>query len=96
MSEILEITMLICFGLSWPLNLYKAVKSGSSKGVSPYFYSLILVGYIAGIVSKFLNEAYMQSISTKWYVLVFYFINLVMVAANLLVYFKNRKNDTKE
>ena len=91
MAEFLEIIMLICFGLSWPLNLYKGIKSKSAKGISPYFYTLILVGYIAGIVSKFLNESYMAEFSRKWYVLIFYFINLVMVAANLVVYFRNKR-----
>lgn len=91
MSEILEIVMLICFGISWPLNLYKAIKSKTAKGISPYFYLLILIGYVAGIISKFLNEAYMLAFAQKWYVLIFYFINLVMVILNLVVYFRNKK-----
>ena len=90
MSEILEIVMLICFGISWPLNLFKAIKSKTAKGISPFFYLLILVGYFAGIISKLLNEAYMAAFATKWYVLIFYFINLVMVILNLIVYFRNK------
>lgn len=27
MSDILEATMLVCFGLSWPINLMKNIKS---------------------------------------------------------------------
>lgn len=91
MSELFEIIMIVCFGASWPINLRKAMVSKSTKGVSPAFLCLILVGYIAGIISKLINPAYMASFSTKWYVLIFYFINVVMVVLNLAVYFRNKK-----
>ena len=90
MTEILEITMMVCFGAAWPLNLYKGIKTRSTKGISPVFYALVLFGYIAGILSKFLNPTYMADFGTKWYVLIFYCFNLTMVALNLLVYFRNR------
>ena len=91
MPEILEIVMLICFGISWPINLRKAYINKSTKGISLIFYCLIEVGYVAGIISKFLNESYMASFSTKWYVLIFYFINLIVVGLNILVYFRNKR-----
>ncbi len=96
MSEILEIIMLICFGFSWPLNLRKAYINRSTKGISLIFYCLIELGYVAGIISKFLNEAYMASFSTKWYVLIFYFFNFIVVGLNILVYFRNKKIENKE
>ena len=93
MSEVLEILMLVSFGLSWPLNLVKAIRAKSTKGISLAFYFLIFAGYIAGIFSKFTNAAYMAAISEKWYVLMFYFINLITVGCNILVYFRNKKFD---
>ena len=96
MPEILEIVMLICFGISWPINLRKAYINKSTKGISLFFYLAILIGYIAGIISKFLNEAYMASFSTKWYVLIFYFVNLIVVSLNILVYFRNKRIEAKE
>lgn len=96
MPEILEIAMLICFGISWPINLRKAYINKSTKGISLFFYLAILVGYIAGIISKFLNEAYMASFSTKWYVLIFYFVNLIVVSLNILVYFRNKRIEARE
>ena len=48
-------------------------------------------GYAAGIAAKLTNEAYMGSFSQKWYVLVFYVINLLMVSADLAIYFRNKK-----
>ena len=93
MAEILEIIMIISFGASWPLNVVKSYKARTAKGKSLGFLLLIFGGYIAGIASKFVNEAYMQSFSEKWYVLFFYFLNLIMVALDLILYFRNKRLD---
>lgn len=93
MSEILEIIMILLFGASWPMNVIKSYKARSAKGKSITFLILIFVGYIAGIASKFANEAYMASFSSKWYVLVFYFINITMVGVDIALYIRNRRLD---
>ena len=93
MSELFEIIMIVSFGASWPLNAMKAYRARSAKSTSPLFLGLIFVGYIFGIVSKFLNESYMASFSSKWYVLVFYFINLFTVGINIILYLRNRRLD---
>ena len=93
MAEFFEIVMIVSFGASWPMNVMKSYKARSAKGKSLSFLCLIFFGYIAGIISKFINEAYMASFSTKWYVLVFYFINLAMVGADICLYIRNRKLD---
>ncbi|MBO4343820.1 MAG: hypothetical protein IKX77_01835 [Clostridia bacterium] len=90
MAELLEILMIVSFGVSWPLNLRKLIKSKSTKGVSLAFYLLIFFGYGVGITSKFLNESYMANFATKWYVLIFYFFNFTVVGLNIIVYFRNR------
>ncbi len=86
MAELLESTMLICFGLSWPMNLAKNIKARSAKTMSLQFILLIIAGYIAGICAKFYNHKFN-------YVLVVYLLNLVVVSANLVVYFINRHYD---
>ena len=96
MSEILEVIMIVSFGASWPLNVIKSYKARTAKGKSLGFLCLIFLGYIAGISSKFLNESYMMSFSSKWYVLFFYFLNLIMVGADLCIYFRNYKLDKKK
>ncbi len=96
MSEILEIIMIVSFGASWPMNVMKSYKARTAKGKSIAFLLLIFFGYIAGIASKFLNEAYMASINEKWYVLFFYFLNLLMVSADLILYFRNKRLDKQE
>ncbi|MBQ7761164.1 MAG: hypothetical protein IJ400_03820 [Clostridia bacterium] len=89
--DILEIIMLICFGFSWPLNVIKAYKARTTKGKSLWFICLILLGYVAGITSKFVNPNF--NMQEKWYVLFFYFLNFVMVSADLFMYFRNRRID---
>ncbi len=86
MAELLESTMLICFGLSWPMNLAKNIKAKSARNMSLQFILLIITGYIAGISAKIYNHRFN-------YVLVVYLLNLVVVSANVVVYFINRRYD---
>ena len=95
MAEIAEVIMIVCFGASWPFNVIKSYKARTAKGKSPVFLCLIILGYIAGFASKFLNEAYIASFNEKWYVLFFYFLNLFMVSVDLVLYFRNRMLDKK-
>ncbi|MBQ3376548.1 MAG: hypothetical protein IJG49_09110 [Erysipelotrichaceae bacterium] len=95
MSELLEIIMLVCFGVSWPVNAVKAYKARNTKGTSLLFLLLIFTGYVAGIGSKLTNRSYMAQIDKKWYVLIVYVINLVSLIVNLLIYYRNRKLESK-
>ena len=93
MAEIFEVIMIVSFGASWPLNVIKAYKARTAKGKSLGFLLLILFGYVAGITSKLINEAYMASFATKWYVLFFYVLNFTMVSLDLIMYTRNRRLD---
>ncbi len=93
MAEILEITMIVSFGISWPLNVIKSYKARTTKGKSLGFLLLIFFGYIAGIASKFVNPDF--DFATKWYVIFFYILNFLMVGADLLLYVRNRQLDKK-
>ena len=95
MAEILEIIMIVSFGASWPMNVMKSYKARTAKGKSLAFLCLILFGYVAGIASKFMNEAYMADFSQKWYVLFFYVLNFLMVFADLLMYVRNYRLDQR-
>lgn len=88
MASILETIMMICFGLSWPINVIKAYRARTTKGTSLAFICLIIFGYIAGVSAKIVS-------GTFNYVLAVYIINLVFVCANLLVYFRNYRLDKK-
>ena len=89
MAEILETIMLICFGLSWPISVYKSIKSRTAKGKSPLFILLIMSGYIAGITAKII-------IGGVNFVLAVYILNFIIVAADLGVYFYNKNLDRKK
>ena len=93
MAEILEVTMIVSFGISWPLNVLKSYRARTTKGKSLAFLLLILFGYVAGITSKLINEAYMADFAHKWYVLFFYVLNFIMVSADLIMYVRNAKLD---
>lgn len=93
MSELLEIIMIVSFGLSWPANVMKSYRARTTKGKSLAFLLLIEFGYIAGIASKFTNEAYMANFASKWYVLVFYILNFLIVGVDLLLYVRNKRLD---
>ena len=93
MAEILEIIMIVSFGASWPMNVMKSYKARTTKGKSLPFLCLILFGYVAGITSKLVNQAYMDAFAQKWYVLFFYVLNFIMVGTDLLLYIRNYKLD---
>ena len=93
MAELLEIIMIVSFGASWPMNVIKSYKARTTKGKSLAFLFLIFFGYIAGIASKLVNDAYMAQIGSKWYVLFFYVLNFIMVGADLIMYVRNAKLD---
>lgn len=95
MSEILEVIMIVSFGASWPMNVLKSWRARTAKGKSLAFLCLILFGYVAGITGKFLNPVYMSEIAGKWYVLFFYFLNFIMVGADLILYFRNKRLDAQ-
>lgn len=87
-ASILETIMLLCFGCSWPLSLIRNIKARTAKSMSLGFIILIITGYVAGIIAKFIKMDV-----TPWYVFVVYFFNLIVVSANLVVYFINRNYD---
>lgn len=93
--DFLEIAMVLSFGASWPLNAMKAYKARTAKGTSIAFLSLIIFGYICGIISKFMNPSYMAQFADKWYTVIFYILNLVVVSINLGIYFRNKALDAK-
>lgn len=86
MAQILEATMLVCFGLSWPMSVYKNIKARTAKFMNLQFILLIITGYVAGILAKIYTHTFN-------YVLVVYLLNLVVVSANVVVYFVNRRYD---
>lgn len=81
--SIFEIIMLLCFGFAWPVSIYKSWTSESTGGKSPLFSVIVILGYVAGMIHKWL---YSRDI-----VMILYLINTLMVAADLAIYYRNKK-----
>lgn len=90
--EILEATMVLCFGISWPLSILKSYRAKTAKGKSILFLLFIFVGYIAGIAWKMVLLHETGEIKWPTY---FYFLNLVMVGTDIVLYFRNKALDKK-
>lgn len=86
MAEILEMIMVLCFGISWPISIAKTLRTKSSAGKSPFFIGFIVFGYICGIISKIIS-------ANITYVFVFYCINLVMTSFDLFLHFYYRHKE---
>ena len=86
--QIFEFIMLLCFGLSWPISVYKSIRTKSTQGKSVAFMFAIILGYLSGIIGKILNEQLS-------YVLVLYCINLIIVSIDLGLYFINAGKEKK-
>jgi lipopolysaccharide export LptBFGC system permease protein LptF len=89
MAHIFEALMVISFGISWPTSIMKSYSSRTAKGKSIIFLIFILIGYIFGVVSKFIA-------GDITYVVIFYIINFIMVSVDLCLYFRNRKLDAEK
>ena len=90
-AKVLEATMLILFGISWPFNLMKSIRSKSTKGKSLLFLILIDLGYVAGITSKFFSKTFVWE--TDWWIFAIYVTNFLFVTADLMMYFINKKRE---
>ncbi len=78
--------MVTLFGLSWPMNIIRSVRSRTARGKSIVFLCFIWLGYIAGILSKI-------AAGSITYVFFFYILNILMVSADMILYFRNRRLD---
>ena len=89
-GSIFEAVMMVCFGVSWPLSIWKTFKVKNPTGKSIAFLWLIILGYLAGIVNKVVNG------SIDW-VIGLYALNASMVATDLfLVYFYRARLAARE
>jgi hypothetical protein len=86
--SIFEALMLLSFGAAWPTQIYKSYTSRKTAGKSVAFLYIVIFGYLAGITHKIL---YSRDI-----VMVLYIINLLMVSADIYLYYRNKAIEKKE
>lgn len=82
--------MLICFGVSWPISIFKALRTRFVRGKSPLFMLLIVIGYSSGVIHKLLNPMTITGLAR--YVIWLYALNLIMVTIDLILYYRFRHN----
>ncbi|MBW8035058.1 MAG: hypothetical protein FVQ79_05345 [Planctomycetes bacterium] len=81
--SIFEAVMLVCFGAAWPASIYRSYVSRTTAGKSIVFLVVIFVGYLAGIAHKVTHNLDVVT----W----LYAINAVMVFADIMLYWRNRR-----
>ena len=86
--SIFEALMLLSFGAAWPVQIYKSYTSKKTAGKSVMFLYIVVFGYLCGITHKIL---YSRDI-----VMILYIINLLMVSADILLYYRNKRYEKME
>ena len=79
--------MMLSFGASWPFSILKTWRTKTARGKSFVFLTLILLGYLCGIVSKFCKPP------VNWTLVAVYSLNLLLVGTDcvLSVYYALRE-----
>lgn len=94
MSDLLEAAMILCFGLSWPISIYRSYVSRTAKGKSLFFEVFLWVGYIFGIVRKILQFSSGGGGTALFYLGgFFYLLNIVEITIDMALYFRNVRLD---
>ena len=84
LPQFFEALMLLCFAASWPFSIAKAIRTKVVAGKSPMFMGVIEAGYLAGICYKLTG--------TCDAVIWLYVLNLLIVGADMALYFRYRGN----
>jgi hypothetical protein len=79
--SLFEIIMLLCFGAAWPVSLWKSWTSRTNAGKSVAYLCIIVLGYVAGIIHKVLNDPDLVTF--------LYALNMTMVSADIVLWFRN-------
>ena len=90
--QLCEIGMLLAFGASWPFNITKSWKSRTAKGKSLQFEIIIIAGYLIGLVGKMITW---RQTGVLAYSVWFYIADIIMVAIDMCLYFRNSALDRK-
>lgn len=83
---IFEIGMMLCFAAAWPFNIARSWKARTAVGTSPWFMLVIELGYVLGMMNKYVNN-------DVNYVFAFYVLDFILVLIGLAIYARNRAID---
>ena len=80
-GQMLEGGMLICFGISWPVDILKTWRAKRTEGKSLLFMTLILTGYLLGLSAKLVRAA--QAGEAPELITGLYVLNALFIAADI-------------
>ncbi len=84
--QLCEVGMLVAFGCSWPFNILKSWRSRTAKGKSLVFEFIVVFGYLVGLTGKLIA----WRLTGVWaYSIWFYFADIAMVTADIVLCFRN-------
>ena len=97
MTDLLEVFMILCFGLSWPISIRKSWVSRTAKGKSLFFEFFIWLGYIFGILRKII--LFRQADGSPGFLFylawIFYILNILEITIDMLLYARNARLDAQ-
>lgn len=87
-GQLLEGGMLVCFGLSWPVDILKTLRTRRTEGKSLGFMTLILAGYLLGFAAKLFRAA--QGGQAPEAVIILYVLNAVLILVDIALTLRYR------
>jgi hypothetical protein len=94
LANLLEALMILCFGLSWPISIVRSYVSRTAKGKSLFFEVFLWIGYIFGISRKLMQLTTGNDLGVLFYLgLIFYFLNIIEISIDMMLFFRNVKLD---
>ena len=86
-ASIFEGIMILCFGVSWPVAVWKTLKTKNVSGISIFFLWFVFTGYVSGVMFK-LVEAMGNGYVNP--VIILYVFNLVLVGTEVALFYRYR------
>ena len=91
MENVFEMLMVVCFGISWPLNTRTLYHPRPALCTFIFFYFFFCFCYFFVLVCWVIKAA--SGGTTPAYVWFFYILNTLMVSFGILLYFRNKRLD---
>lgn len=89
-AQVFEAGMLVCFGIAWPVDIVRTLRTRRVAGKSPLFMAIILLGYVAGLTAKLVRagaEGARPELVTGLYGL-----NAVLILVDIGLYYHFRRH----
>jgi uncharacterized protein with PQ loop repeat len=83
-----EAFMIFCWGVSWPVAVWKTYKTKNVGGISILFLWFVFFGYVSGIcfkVAEYMGEGFLNP------VIVLYMLNFLFVGTELILFYRYRR-----